>query len=142
MTYLNEYIPEADYTKYDLRRICGERNLVHRGHMYSRSWTVDRDRDSFLIKVWSHRDSDFSGWAFYWTGEWNFFEMRPVEGKSDPVSGSCMFRFHVRRLKVAPHLRERYEVLLEDLREAITAVPGGVEVCYAKRDVTVEFADE
>lgn len=37
--------------------------------MYSDDWTMDRERDAFLIQVWPHLHSDFSGWAFYWKGE-------------------------------------------------------------------------
>ena len=65
MAFVNEYIPETDYEKYDLRRICGERNEINRGHMYSRSWTIDRERKAFLIQVWSHHEAQFNGWAFY-----------------------------------------------------------------------------
>ncbi|MFN3717189.1 MAG: hypothetical protein ACK4R8_10755, partial [Thiobacillus sp.] len=97
MAFVNEYIPKEDYDKYDLRRVCGEHNLKSlRGHMYSRDWTIDRDRDAFLIQVWSHRDAEFNGWAFYWKGEWMFFEMRPIESQIDREKNICWFRFQVK----------------------------------------------
>lgn len=143
MTFVNEYIPEADYEKYDLRRICGEHNLksLH-GHMYSRDWTIDRERDAFLIQVWSHHESDFSGWAFYWKGEWMFFEMRPVESKQDRANNACWFRFLVKGFVVTHELDARREELLGDLRAAITASPGGTTFNYAQRTATIEFIEE
>ena len=69
MAFVNEYvIPEEDYEKYDLRRICGEHNLPRCEIMHSRDWTIDRDREAFLIETWYHHESDFSGYAFYWKG--------------------------------------------------------------------------
>ncbi|MDR2113421.1 MAG: hypothetical protein LBQ62_10040 [Candidatus Accumulibacter sp.] len=69
MAFVNEYIPEADYEKYDLMEICGKHNKAHPGSMITRSWTIDRERQMFLIRIWSHRESEFEGLAFYWKGE-------------------------------------------------------------------------
>ncbi|MCK6435004.1 MAG: hypothetical protein L6Q68_18520 [Aquabacterium sp.] len=101
MVFVNEYIPETDYDKHDLRRVCSEHNLPNRGQVHSRSWTIDRERDAYLIKIWAHQDSEFSGWAFCWRGEWVFFEMRPVDSKHDRVSNSCWFHFIVRKVLCA-----------------------------------------
>ena len=142
MAFVNEYIPEADYEKYDLKRICGDHNKVHKGHMYSESWTIDRERDAFLIPIWFHRESDFSGYAFYWKGDWMFFEMRVVEGKSDRATRSCWYVFCVRRFCLAISQNQISENLLDCLRAAITQLPGGVNFDYANRIVTVEFEGE
>ena len=139
MAFVNEYIPEADYAKYNLRRVCGEHNEAHRGHMYSRDWTIDRERDAFLIQVWSHRDSEFSGWAFYWKGGWMFFERTTVNGDAKPDGSSCRFLFHVRKFAIPPALEASREELLVDLRAATTASLGGVTCNYADRSATIEF---
>ena len=81
MAFINEYIPEADYEKYNLLKVLGEKNLVHRGDVYSQQWTIDRESNIFLVKTWSHHEETFHGWAFYWKGEWVFFEMRPYGHK-------------------------------------------------------------
>ncbi len=139
MAFINEYIQKADCEKYDLRRVCGEHNEANRGHMYCRDWTIDRKRDAFLIQVWSHRDSEFSGWAFYWKGEWAFFEMRPADGKQDRANNTCWFLFLVKGF-VAPNSDEaRRQELLDDLQAAITASPGGMTWNYAHRSATIEF---
>lgn len=139
MAFVNEYIPEADYEKYDLRRVCGEHNEVHRGHMYSRSWTIDRERYAFLIQVWSHHEAEFNGWAFYWKGMWMFFEMRPVESKQDRANNSCWFRFLVKAFAVPSELNARRDELVNDLEAAITASPGGATHSYSHRSATIEF---
>lgn len=143
MAFVNEYIPEADYEKYDLRRVCGEHNRwSHNGHMHSNHWTIDRERDAFLIKVWSHRDAEFEGWAFYWKGVWMFFEMRPVESKQDRVNNTCWFRFLVKGFVVPVNEGERHQELLDDLQTAITASPGGMTWNYIHRSATIEFIGE
>lgn len=142
MAFVNEYIQEADYEKYDLRKICGEHNLAIPGNMHSRSWTIDRARDEFLIKVWSHYESQFAGWAFYWNGEWLFFEMAPVDGEAKTDGSSCRFLFHVKGFVVPPALESSREELLTDLRAAITACPGSPTFNYAVRNVTVVFVEE
>lgn len=92
MAFVNEYIPEADFEKYDLRRVCGEHNFAQKGHMYSRSWSIDRDHDAFLIPVWFHHESDFIGWAFYWKTTWLFFEVTGTGGGVNS-DGSCWHRY-------------------------------------------------
>ncbi len=142
MAFVNEYIQESDYEKYDLRRICGEHNLAHRGQMHSRSWVVDRERHSFLIKTWAHRESDSDGWAFYWQGEWLFFEMTPTEGWGMPDGSACRFLFQVKGLVIPNHLEHIRETLFSDLRAAITACPGSPTFNYVTREVSVEFVGE
>ena len=141
MAFVNEYIPEADYDKYDLRRICGEHNEAHPGSMYSRDWTIDRERDVFLIQTWTHREAVFNGWAFYWRGEWVFFEMRPVESKYDRANNACWFRFLVKGLAIREQCDISREELVNDLQAAISASPGGVTYSYSSRSATIEFIE-
>lgn len=143
MAFVNEYIPEADYEKYDLKRVCGEHNLPsRRGRMHSNHWTIDRERDAFLIKVWSHHEAKFEGWAFYWKGEWIFFEMRPGDSKQDRANNACWFLFLVKGFVAPANEEARRKELLDDLQDAITASPGGVTWSYAHRSATIEFIRE
>ncbi len=143
MAFVNEYILEADYEKYDLRRVCGEHNLPsQRGHMYSNNWTIDRECDAFLIKVWAHHESNFIGYAFYWRGEWMFFEICPVEYKKDASTSTCWFRCRVKGMAVPSEVELKREELLADLQAAITASSGGPTQNYAHRSATIEFVEE
>lgn len=144
MAFKNEYIREADYEKYDLLRVCRAHNqTVHRDRfVHPDSWTIDREREVFLVKIWVHREAEFSGYAFYWQDEWMFFDMHPVESKQDREANACWFRFEVKGFCVPDRLEARIEVLMAVLREAITAVPGGVTHQYSHRSATIDFITE
>ncbi len=143
MAFVNEYIPEADYEKYDLRRVCGEHNLKsRRGHMYSRDWTIDREKGAFLIQVWAHHESEFSGWAFFWKGTWIFFEMRPVDSTHDEKTNACWFKLLVKGLVCPANIKALQNQAKRDLRSAITEHPGGVTYKYSERTATIEFIEE
>ena len=143
MPFVNEYIPEADYDKYDLRKICGEHNYAHRGCMHSESWTINREQEAFLIKIWSHRDANFDGWAFYWQGEWIFFEQRPTESTFNKITDECWSRYQIKGFAPPPALEAQQEELLADFRAAWSAYAGGGVFCKAThRSATVEFIEE
>jgi hypothetical protein len=139
MAFVNEYIPEADYEKYDLRRICGEHNLAHRGDMHSRHWTIDRSIDSFLIEIWSHYQSAETGWAFYWQGNWIFFERFTRDALKDLSHTNNMIRGMVLPL----HIAEKKAELLAALSAAFSAEAcGGVFGDFENRTATIEFVKE
>ena len=143
MTFINEYISDSDRETYDLVKVCGERNLPsRRGRMHSRDWTIDRERDAFLIKVWAHQESEFSGYAFYWREVWVFFEMRPIDSRISPDHASCWYKFLVKNIDIPDASNVMGEELRRILREAITASPGGVTHHYVHRSATVEFVEE
>jgi hypothetical protein len=143
MAFVNEYIPESDYEKYDLRRICAGYNRVDKDHMYSDHWTIDRARDAFLIKIWSHRDSAFSGYAFYWKGEWILFEMRLTGADENRPDGSCWFGYLVKNFFLPEHLIEMNEEILTDLHQALSDYCGvGVFSKCTHCIASVDFIEE
>ena len=140
MAFKNEYIPEADYEKYDLRRICGEHNEVHRGHMYSRSWAIDRERDAFLIQVWSHHEAEFDGCAFYWKGEWLFFEMRLSGIDKNWPDGSSLFSYQIKDFSLPDHMKSRRDEIIVDINHALGDYCGaGVFATCTSGTATLEF---
>ena len=140
MAFKNEYIPETDYEKYDLRRICGEHNNFTRGYMYSRSWTIDRESDAFLIQVWSHREAEFEGWAFYWKGEWIFFEMDGMGGGGLRPDGSCWYGYLIRKFSLPERLQAKRDEIVTDLTRAFgDYCGGGVFSRYKHGTATLEF---
>lgn len=141
MTFINEYIPEADYDKYDLRRICGEHNLrMRQGHMHSNHWTISRERDAFLIKVWAYHESEFSGWAFYWKGHWMFFEETGMGGGGPRPDGSCWFGYRIKDFSVPEEIQQQSEEVIGDLTQAFADnCGGGVFSPYKNGTTTIEF---
>jgi hypothetical protein len=124
MAFKNEYIPEADYEKYDLLKICGEHNEINRGHMYSRDWTIDRERNAFLIQVWSHRDAEFDGFAFYWKGEWISLEMRITGVGNNPVDSSDWTGYLVKGFVVPVSLTAMQQEVVDAFKQALAAYRG------------------
>lgn len=143
MAFVNEYIPEADYEKYDLRRICGEHNRTHPGRVHSRSWTIDRERGAFLIKIWAHREAEFNGWAFFWRGEWVFFELHVADAQVNRITDECRDHYQIKGFVVPPTLEDQQQDLIADFRLACSAYAGGGVFCKAAhRSATVEFVQE
>lgn len=139
MAYLNERIGADDCEKYDLERVCGERNLPpHAGQLYRRDWMIDRERDTFLIQTSSHPNSAFAGWAFYWRGHWMFFELMVIDAHVNLAERSCWSHYWVRGFAAPPSL-ELAEIA-DDLRAALSAYAGcGVFSDGAKRWALVDF---
>ena len=142
MAFQNEYIPEADYDKYDLRRVCGAQNLGS-GRMLNQDWAIDRELDVFLIKVWAHPEAEFTGWAFYWKGEWLFFEMRGMGGSVTYPDGSCWFGYRIKKFFLPDHIRDQRDAIVADLTQAFGDYCGGGVYSNATRGTaTLEFIGE
>lgn len=139
MAFVNECIPKADYEKYELRRIIGEENPFEPGYLFAREWTIDREQDLFFVKIWTHREAEFDGYAFHWKGEWMFFEMRPAGHTYDQARNAISFRFLVKGFGVPDRVKAHHEEVMSDLQAAITASLGGMTHNYAHRSATFEF---
>lgn len=143
MAFKNEYVQEADYEKYDMKKVCAEHNQrLNRGkNVYFISWTIDHEKDAFLVKIHSHREENFEGYAFCWKGEWMFFDMRPTDYKYDKTLNAIWFRFLVKDFVVPDQLIAQREELMDDLRAAITVTDA--ETCtISHRSATIEFVGE
>lgn len=143
MGFKNEYIPKADYEKYDLLKICREHNktLGRDRFVHPSTWTIDHLKDVFCIQIWSNREAEFEGYAFYWKGEWIFFDMRPVDSKYDQTRNAIWFHLLVKDFAVPSRLIARREELVDDLRAAITA-KDAVTCTISHRSATIEFITE
>lgn len=123
MTFINEYIPEADIKKYGLENI-DKRFIV--GGTNARDWTIDRERDIYLRNVANGREEfrNQSTWTLYWKGE-----LIPVElhllgggGKRGEPGWS---HWKLQQIHIPPHLKNKYDEILVDLKEALTAYKDG-----------------
>jgi hypothetical protein len=144
MAFVNEYIPEADYVKYDLRKVCAEHNEPNPRRMYSRDWTIDREQDAFLIQTWYHPHAQFSGFAFYWKGEWMFFEMRPTGLGEDATDGSVWTSYLVKGFAVPTALTAVRQEVVDALTQALAVYRGaGVSSSRqgARATATVDFIE-
>jgi len=143
VAFVNEYIPELDYEKYNLKEVCGRLNLSHRGRMFSQSWTIDRERNIFLINTWSHREADCEGAAFYWKGAWIPFEVIVKKSEDNPEYDSCWSLYHIRKFNIPAWLESEGDAILNGLCEAYSAYAGGGVFGKNRthRSATVEFVE-
>ncbi len=143
MAFKNEYVPEADYEKYDMKKVCAEHNqpLGRDRHIWFEYWTVDREKDAFLVCIHSHREDNFRGYAFYWKGEWMFFDMRPIDSKYDQTRNAYWFRALVKGFTVPDRLIAQRETVIADLKEALTT-RDTVDGIVTDRSSTIEFISE
>jgi hypothetical protein len=129
MTFVNEYIPEADYEKYGLREI-DERMLpsgLPAPRLSSDSWTIDRERDIYLRRCSRGRfpeDSHLSGWTFFWRGELLWFA-RTVLDTGGERNGPRWGHSRIFHLRIPEHLKPHRDEILKDIREAFEAYAGG-----------------
>ena len=84
MTFINEYVPEDDIRKYKLEETLVRYNpsFIASGisPVYKFTWTIDRDRGIYLIRVRAGREelSHQSTWVFFVDGN----EMEIVLGRA------------------------------------------------------------
>lgn len=143
MAFVNEYVPEADYEKYDMMKVCAEHNrlLGRDRNVWFEYWTVDREKDAFLVRIWRHSEAEFDGHAFYWKGEWMFFDMRSVDSKYDQVRNAIWFLAVVKGFAVPDRLVAQREAVIANLKEAIT-IQAPVTNTITDRAATIDFIAE
>jgi hypothetical protein len=142
MEFVNKYIEDADFERFQLRRIIGDENPFQPGYLFARDWTIDRQQEVFLVKIWTHREAEFDGWAFYWKGEWIFFEMRlNGVGKNTTTGELDWVGYLVRNFKLPMSLTPVREEVVDSFEQALAVYCGaGVfsscSPCTAKVDYT------
>ena len=67
MAFVNEYIPEVDIEKYEIKKWDKKFQIGH----YKPDWTMDRERDIYVRYTSTGREELSSHWAFcfYWKGD-------------------------------------------------------------------------
>jgi hypothetical protein len=143
MAFKNEYVPEWAYEKYNMKPVCAAHNqpLGRDRHIWFEYWTVDYEKEAFLVLIHRHRDDDKEGYAFYWKGEWMFFDTRVADVVSDKVRHAIWFRLLVKGFVVPDRISAQREAVIADLKEALTirATPTNT---IKDRFATIEFVGE
>lgn len=117
MTFVNEYIPEADKKKY---QITDQSNFYRAG---ASQWTVDREREMFLVYRAAYgpegpQDQKF--WAFYWRGHLLDVQVQNMEVRQDS-DGNVHSRKRIIQINgMSPELEQSKPQILEDLRGALS----------------------
>ncbi len=143
MAFKNEYVPESAYEKYDMKKVCAAHNqsLGRDRFVYFDSWTIDHEKDAFLVRIHSYREHNFEGYAFCWKGEWMFFDVRTIDAKSDKERHAIWVQKLVKGFAVPDRLLEQREAVIADLKEALIN-RNTVNGIFTDRSGTIEFVGE
>ena len=91
MAFVNEYIPEEDFKKYDFEKL-NVRPKEMSGTAPDSDWTIDREADIWLREFYIESDhtapqGGFTGvsvWDFYWKGHLMLVKLLSIE-----TGGGC-----------------------------------------------------
>lgn len=122
MPFVNELVPPEDQKKYGITEDSSF-FLTDREH-----WTVDRERDMFLMRRAGggpESEPGVTSFAFYWHGHLLDVRLLTVDRGGDPHGGHGWE--HVRLLgieRMASDVRSQFEEIVRDFKEALIARRG------------------
>jgi hypothetical protein len=122
MAFVNEYISEEDWKKYD---IDGANKKFPWGVSF-RDWTIDRNRDVYLRQVGSGREEFYyqSTWTLYWHGNLLRVELETISATGSR-GGPCSAHERIRSIHIPLHLQEKRDQIMTDLYDALVAHKDG-----------------
>lgn len=137
MTFINEYISAEDKKKYNM---TPDSNFYLVG---TNSWTVDRERDMFLLRRTGggpESEPGVTNWAFHWHGYLLDVRVFLVDAGED-ASGAHGWE-HRKLLGIGdmpPALQPQRIQIFADLKDAFAARKGlGVQSSYTTYAVTLD----
>ena len=138
MAFVNEHISEKDKSKIDFASIGRTPHGDPKTDPVSPSiWTIDRDKDVFLMWTWSGRDdiSNHQYFLYFWKGT--------------PMHASMKYQFpapntvlwHLGWLNCPEHLRSEYDDMIRVLKEAfiVYEVFGDADGIIGHAEVQFDF---
>lgn len=137
MAFVNEFASQEDVEKYGLKQLC-DKYRIYCGDRFD--WTIDKDRDMYLMWVGSGREDTVCqhDFVFYWNQtliEARFF----VKGES-PRNRSGWKHWSLLRLFVPENLESQRFAIIEDLKQALAAYrDNGVRSVTTEHTATFDF---
>jgi hypothetical protein len=130
MTFINEFIPANDISKYAILKI----NKYYLKDGFQPQWTIDRARDIYIRQVASGRDefADQVIFTFFWKG--TLIEVRVVEQGGGVRGGEGWSDFKLQDIRIPKDLADQRAQILSNLKEALAAYSGGG--VYSSRTVS------
>lgn len=130
MTFLNEYIPEADYKKYGFERL--NKRPRKAGTAPSDDWTIDRDSDVWLRMFYTEMDhtdlrGGFTGismWDLWWKGALISVTLETIESGGG-IGKHCWSRKRIVAIDIPKSLESQRIQILKDLEAALVAYRDG-----------------
>lgn len=128
MTFVNEYISEADLKKYNFAELY---KRPRKGMDTATDWTINREANIWLRKFYTESDhtapdggfTGVSGWDFYWKGTLLTLEILDVGGGGG-YGKHRWTRKRLLNLSIPPDLENQRVQIIKDLKEAFTVYRG------------------
>lgn len=122
MAFVNEYIPQEDFEKYDFKTINGFSNPA--GY-----WVIDRDREIWLRKFDEERTFDEFGdwrggmsgkrtWNFYWKGVLMKVITQRITFTGGGIDEPCWIKLKLLSINLPENLKTQRTIILKDLEKA------------------------
>lgn len=138
MAFVNELISDEDKQRFDFSAI--RRPPLYLDPVPPREWTVDRDRDVFLM--WTRGSDQDDQHAIYFVLGWRG-ELLPVSLEREAIGA---FREHtvttwrLRWIGIPPRLEPQRNAILLALKDALTEYKySGLGVAVASHEAKFEF---
>lgn len=136
MSFVNEFISEADFAKYGISEINQKWGVEN----YRSHWTIDRSRDVYVREVGSDREElgRHKYYTLYWKGALLNAKLE-VHGAANLMDfGDPDYK--LLNIDIPPALADQRDEILQDLKDALTAFGGGgVHATEAVSNVTFNF---
>ncbi len=137
MAFINEYISDSDQAKYNM---TPENNFYGAG---TYSWTVDKDRDMFLLWRRGPHPEGTPGvitWAFYWRSHLLSIELLTIKNGGDELTGHGWTHKKILGIDgITPELESRRAEIIENFREGLVANKSlGMNSTWKTYDVTLD----
>ena len=131
MAFVNEYIPEEDFEKYDFKSL-NIRPKEMSGTAPASDWTIDREADIWLRQFYVESDhtapqGGFTGisvWDFHWKGHLMLVKLLSIE-TGGGVRQHCWSTKKLLSIDIPSEIEDQRAQILRDLELALTAYKDG-----------------
>ncbi len=143
MIFINEYIPEEDFEKYNFAEL--NKRPRGAGSTPARYWTIDREANIWLHKFYTESDhtepdggyTGLSYWNYFWKGTLIMLEIKLMDA-GGKRGGHCWARKKLISIDLPDKLETQRSEVLKDLEAALTAYKDG-GVLSSSSSYTLEF---
>lgn len=136
MSFVNEYISEADIEKYGIKEIDEKFNKGH----YKPHWTIDRERNIYLRYLYNEREehSNRHTYYFYWKG-FSVIVIVDIDG-GGVMNGEQWRHYNMWRFEIPESIKPQEREVIGDLKHAFVIYKeAGVLSDSTKHTATFDF---
>jgi len=138
MAFVNELISDEDKQRFDFSVI--RRPPTYLESVYPHHWTIDRERDLFLIwtRGGGEDDRNAAYFALWWKG--NVLPVNLEFTEIGTIHDHIKTTWRLRWIGVPPHLERERTAIISALKEALVVYKvGGAGVPVVSHEATFEF---